>query len=676
MRYATTATLFLLAVMTSPMTAFHAAEPNYDEAAVRHYTLPDVLAGPDGKPASSAEAWKQTARPYQFELLEKFVYGRRLPAVPVTAVGTVERADVTLPGDIAAVRLQARLKLGDAADAPTTEVLLYLPKDMPKATSTNTSHRVPVFLNLNFRGNHAEHANPAIRLSTAWMPDDKASAIVDHRATEASRGTSGQRWPVEAMLARGFGMATAYCGDVFPDRADGRPASALKSLGRPVEGDLPADEPGAIATWAWQLSRILDWLITLPEVDPGQVIVVGHSRLGKAALWAGACDERFAMIVSNESGCGGAALSRRNFGETLAVITSRFPHWFCPALVTYADREVELPCDQHTLLAMVAPRPLVVASAVEDRWADPRGEFLSGVAAEPAWKLFGLTGLGTKDYPAVDKPVGESITYYVRTGRHELLSYDWQRFADVADRTLRKRTPPQADGYPAFHPAQSPLPVKPPAGAIVLLPERVDATTDLKTFVGMGGGPIDWKIDDGTLLVQTTEKHANHIVSTMLFRDADIHAEFMTSPEAKGNSGLYLHGHYEMQIYDSFGVEPPTDQDEGSLYRFGKPIVNASLPTGQWQVYDIRFIAPRRAASGAIVKPGSVTAWLNGRLVQNELTFTEPRSPYTPYKHGVTDSLKGVEKRLLATGEGPLFLQDHGSPTRFRNVWIKRLDRP
>jgi len=571
-RFCTTVTLFLLAAMTSPMLASHAADPNYDEAAVRHYTLPDVLAGPDGQPVSSAEAWKKTARPHQFELLEKFVYGRRLPAVTVTVVGAAERADVTLPGDVAAVRIQATLRLGTAADAPTTEVLVYL----PRATPANASHRVPVFLSLNFRGNHAEHADPAIRLSTAWMPDDKAAAIVDHRATEASRGTSAQRWPVEAMLARGYGIATAYCGDVFPDRADGRLASALKSLGRPVDGSLPPDEPGAIAAWAWQLSRILDWLVTLPEVDPAQVSVVGHSRLGKAALWAGASDERFAMVVSNESGCGGAALSRRNFGETVGVITSRFPHWFCPAFATYANRETELPCDQHTLLAMVAPRPLVVASAVEDRWADPRGEFLSAVAAEPVWKLFGLTGLGTKEYPPIDTPVGESISYYVRTGRHELLPYDWQRFADVADRTLRKQAPPSADGYPAFHPVQSPLPVKPPAGAVVLVPERVAATTDLNTFVGMGGGPIDWKVDDGVLVVHTTEKHANHIVSAELFRDADIHAEFMTSPEAKGNSGLYLHGHYEMQIYDSFGVQPPTDQDEGSLYRFGKPIVNES----------------------------------------------------------------------------------------------------
>jgi len=658
----------LAAIMTASLPPEpSAAEPNYDEAAVRRYTLPDPLAGPDGTAVTTPEAWRTIARPYQLDLLERFVYGRRLPAVPVTVVGEVDRADCTLAGDVPAVRIQATLRLGAAADAPTTDVLLYLPK---------VTEPVPVFVTLNFRGNHAEHPDPAIRLSTAWMPEDKAAAIVDHRATEASRGTSGHRWPVESLLVRGYGMATAYCGDVFPDRNDGRPASALKSLGRPLTGDLPADEPGAIGTWAWQLSRILDWLVTLPEVDAGRVGVVGHSRLGKAALWAGAGDERFALVVSNESGCGGAALSRRNFGETVGVITSRFPHWFCPAFATFADRETDLPCDQHTLLALVAPRTLVVSSAVEDRWADPRGEFLSCVAAEPAWTVTGRAGLGTRDEPPPDTPVGAAVTYFVRTGRHDLLAFDWERFADVADRELRGRPAPAADGYPAFHPLQTRLPVPAPAGATVVVPERVEATTDLGTLVGMGGGAIDWTVADGALVVHTTAKHANHVLTKQVFRDADIHAEFMTSPAAKGNSGLYLHGHYEMQIYDSFGVQPPTEQDEGSLYRFNRPMVNASLPTGQWQVYDVRFIAPRRDGSGAIVKPGRVTAWLNGRMVQNDLRFTEPRSPYTPYRHGATDFLAGVQRRLLATGEGPLFLQDHGSPTRFRNVWIKRLDPP
>ena len=199
---------------------------------------------------------------------------------------------------------------------------------------------------------------------------------------------------------------------------------------------VSGDEPGAISTWAWQLSRILDWLVTLPEIDPTRVIVVGHSRLGKTALWAGAGDERFAMVVSNESGCGGAALERRNYGETVRRITTSFPHWFAPTFATYADRETELPIDQHVVLAMTAPRPLYVSSAVEDRWADPRGEFLAAVAAGPVWELFGKVGLGTATDPAVDTAIGSSIGYHVRSGPHDITAIDWGHFADFATRVL------------------------------------------------------------------------------------------------------------------------------------------------------------------------------------------------------------------------------------------------
>lgn len=420
----------LLVVCVSPA---HAADEvvNYDEAQVREYMLPDVLAGPEGAVATTADQWRTTVRPQQLSLLEANVYGRPLPAVPVSVVGEVERADVTLAGDVAATRLQARLRLGDADDAATTDVLLYLPRG---------GRTAPCFLCLNFRGNQAQHPDPGIHLARGWIPDDERARITANRATEASRGTTAHRWPVETMLGRGYAMATAYYGDTFPDRPDGRAASALASLGRPIAGDLPADEPGAIATWAWQLSRILDWLVTLPEIDPTKVVVVGHSRLGKAALWAGATDERFAMVVSNESGCGGAALSRRNYGESVRRITTRFPHWFCPAFATFAGRETEMPCDQHTLLAMTAPRPLYVASAVDDRWADPRGEFLAAVAAEPVWKLLGHDGLGRADWPQPDTPVGKTIGYHVRSGRHDLLRYDWERFADHADRHVLGRS--------------------------------------------------------------------------------------------------------------------------------------------------------------------------------------------------------------------------------------------
>jgi hypothetical protein len=658
--------LSFAALSTAGISAPPSPEPNYDEAAIRPATLPDVLAGPDGRLATSADEWRTRCRPHQFAFLEKVVYGRRLPVVPVSVVGEIERADVDLEGGVAARRIQARLRLGAGDAAPTTDVLLYLPR---------LDHPVPVFLSLNFAGNQAETADPAVHLSRAWIRNDEQSRVVDHRATDASRGAFAHRWPVAAMMKRGSGMATACYGDVFPDHADGRSASALVALGRPVDGELPADEPGAIATWAWQYSRILDWLETLPEVDPRRIHVVGHSRLGKAALWAGAGDERFATVVSNESGCGGAALERRNFGETIAHITKKFPHWFCPAFATFADRTADLPVDSHVTLAMAAPRPLYVASAVEDRWADPRGEFLGAVAASPVWRLFGREGVGTTDWPPVGASVGDWVGYHVRAGKHDLLAEDWERFADFVDRHHPRPAAGSTSTRPvtgdAFRPVQDLLPVKPPADAVLLFG---DGSEGPPRFTAMDGGPLGWKVEDGTLVVGITSGHANHAVSTETFRDADIHVEFLTSPVADGNSGLYIHGNYELQIADSHGVASPTDHDEGSLYGFAPPLVNAARPTGEWQVYDVRFVAPRRDAAGTIVTPGRITAWLNGKLVLDGVEFTEPRSRYRPYVRGVTDHLRDVERRLRETGSGPLFLQDHGSPTRFRNVWIRRLD--
>lgn len=190
----------------------------------------------------------------------------------------------------------------------------------------------------------------------------------------------------------------------------------------------------------------------------------------------------------------------------------------------------------------------------------------------------------------------------------------------------------------------------------------------------MAGGPIDWPVEDGTPVVNTSRGHANHIVSVPVFRDADLHAEFMTSPVARGNSGLSIRGHYEMRMDDSVGVEPPSDQDEGAVYRFGKPLANAARPTGAWQVHDIRFIAPRREGDGTISTPGRIIAWLNGQLVQDGIEFPEPPSPSIPYRHGVTAHLRPLDARLRQTGCGPLVLQDHGSPTRYRTIWVRPLD--
>jgi hypothetical protein len=397
----------------------------YDGAKVPAYTLPDPLTLANGAAVSSPAVWRDRRRPELLDLFAREVYG----ATPQRRLGveaTVTEAGQSALGGLA-TRRQVTLTLGEGPKRVMARLLIYAP--------TREQGRVPALLALNFDGNQAVDADPAIHLSPAWMED--GPGVVNHRATDASRGTNAAAWPLARIAARGYALATAYYGDFDPDFDDGFQNGVHPLFYAPGQSTPGPTEWGAVGAWAWGLSRMLDYMATDPAIDASRVAVLGHSRLGKAALWAAAQDERFAMAVSNQSGCGGAALSKRVFGETVKDINDRFPHWFASTFKRYNGREGDLPVDQHELLALIAPRPLYVGSAADDLWADPKGEFLGALNAEPVYRLLGRPGLGVATQPPNDTPVGQTIGYHVRRGGHALDAYDWERYLDFADRHLR-----------------------------------------------------------------------------------------------------------------------------------------------------------------------------------------------------------------------------------------------
>jgi hypothetical protein len=390
---------------------------NHDESLIPGYTLPEPVRMENGIAVTNAAQWP-ARRAELLELFARHQYGFA-PTAPVTLEGRVLSEDASALGGAATLK-QVEVALSRDGKSHSIGLLLFIPNAAVDP--------VPAFLGLNFYGNHTVHADLRIRLQGSWSPDNEELRVTGNRATTASRGLRADRWPVETIIAHGFALATVYSGDIDPDFDDGFRNGVHGLFGDADFSVTPDERWGTIAAWAWGLSRILDYMVCdEPAIDAARVIAIGHSRMGKAALWAAASDSRFAAAISNNSGCAGAALHRRRFGERLVDLNTSFPHWLNGRCKRYNEREADLPVDQHQL----------ISSAAEDLWADPKGEYLSLLHAKPVWRLLGVNPALPSTQPPVGAPVTGPLSYHIRPGQHDILPEDWSRFLDFAYRQVR-----------------------------------------------------------------------------------------------------------------------------------------------------------------------------------------------------------------------------------------------
>jgi hypothetical protein len=376
-----------------------------------HAGLPDPLVMFDGTPVRTADDWVKKRRPELKKLLQHYMYGT-LPA-PVKVQGKVEREDRKALGNKAIVR-EVTLTLG-GVDAAKVHLLLVLP--------AARKGPVPVFVGINFNGNHRLLDDRAVRLPTGWVPNTR-----DHKASDADRGKDKEVWALDQAVGRGYAVATFYTGDIDPDN------KTVRGGVRPYFDR--ENKAGAIAFWAWGIHRAVDYLLSVPELDGKRVAVVGHSRLGKTALVAAAFDERIALCVPLQAGCGGTAPSRGTVGESVKRINTAFPHWFNAEFKKFNDHPDRLPFDQNALTALVAPRPVLFGNATEDAWANPEGQFEVLQAAGPVYRLLKAGGLASPAMPKVGVLGGGTLGYFIRPGKHSMTRGDWKVFFDFADRHL------------------------------------------------------------------------------------------------------------------------------------------------------------------------------------------------------------------------------------------------
>jgi len=381
---------------------------------------PDPLVMFNGQRVATRKEWFETRRPELKALFEHYMYGWFPAAVHVQ--GVVTYTDPRFFEGQATLKL-VTLKLG-AAGATETHLLMVIP-----------NHRAgpaPVFLGMNFNGNHTVVTDIHVPLPTSWMPGG-GPYVADHHALEAGRATQIHVWELEQTIRRGYAVATFYCGDVEPDTTNAE-GGVRETIRRPGA----SDDWGTIAAWAWGLQRAVDYLVTDPDIDKKHIAVVGHSRLGKAAMLAGAFDDRVAMVIPLQAGCGGTAPSRGTVGESVERINTAFPHWFCGEFKKFNTQPDLLPFDQNCLIALCAPRSVLLGAAVEDTWANPAGAFEMLKSADTVYRFLGADGLAAQTMPATNTLVDSNLGFFIRPGKHSMTKLDWQYFLDFADKQWGK----------------------------------------------------------------------------------------------------------------------------------------------------------------------------------------------------------------------------------------------
>lgn len=384
--------------------------------------LPDPLIMLDGSKVNSKEDWLTKRRPELLKLFQHYMYGQ-LPA-PMTVTAQVRFEDPKFLDGKATLR-DIVLTLGEPAKG-TIDLLLVVPNERKGPA--------PVFVGINFAGNHAVLNDPRIALPRSWVPATR-KGVKDNKASDETRGSDVEKWNVDLAIERGYAIACFYNGDLDPDRADER--GGIRPAWNRDGKSLP-DDTATIMTWAWGFHRVIDYLLTQKDIDPKRIIAVGHSRLGKTALVAAAFDERIAIAMPHQAGCGGTAPSRGKIGEQVKQINDRFPHWFCGNFKQFNDDPARLPFDQHCLVALCAPRAVLFSNAKEDQWANPDGQFEVLRAAEPVYQLLGAGGLNAKERPDIGKLVDSKLGYFYREGKHSMTRDDWKAFLDYADKQLGK----------------------------------------------------------------------------------------------------------------------------------------------------------------------------------------------------------------------------------------------